>query len=275
MPKSSKPPKRIAPDCPPSGTIDGTERCCIQPASNSVSENGNRRYFTTAYKPFVNGGRILNKCQNLDVKRTCTGGTVTITKTFSYKYANGATAKDHQSIITSAIDSAMGTWTSKAQSYKVIINEVGCAPQHLKIQFRAKTVTSGADVTVEARNIEGRSYVIGGKKMVFFIKDGYMEWVMIHEIGHTFGLPDEYIYSHPEDTAPSVTYLNPIPPDETITLSDSEVPAETKGTFSFDNSTVMGEHSNEEFPVYLYYWVGIEVRELLKKEGITACVQVV
>lgn len=112
--------------------------------------------------------------------------------------------------------------------------------------------------------------------MNFFVQGvGSINWTMIHEVGHTFGLPDEYTYNRPAATpAPTCTYKGADNPDKTITLSTSAIPAAV-GQFGFDNASVMGQNGNTTYPDNLFYWIAIEVKRILKEEGVDADVKVV
>lgn len=112
--------------------------------------------------------------------------------------------------------------------------------------------------------------------MNFFVQGiGSVTWTMIHEVGHTFGLPDEYTYNRPSATpAPTCEYKGADNPDKTITLSTSAIPAEV-GKFGFDNASVMGQNGNTTYPDNLFYWIAIEVKKILKDEGVDADVKVV
>jgi hypothetical protein len=104
---------------------------------------------------------------------------------------------------------------------------------------------------------------------------GDIPWTMVHEIGHTFGLPDEYIYDLTSATpAPTVTFKGASLPDKTVTLSTSAIAAAT-GKFNFDADCVMGRNGNGKYPEYVFYWVAIEVQKIFTAAGVNAVVKVV
>lgn len=283
MPKSDSGPSSSIPGDPPYGGTDGVGLCCACPASGRVNTIGDNAYFAVGYANW----QIRNKTA-LSIVRTSTGGTVTLNKSFSKSYSNGATEAAHGATVTTAISSAMSSWTRAARNYRIQIEQPGCSPQKLRIVFASSIVTSGADVSVTIDNKtpptlpdgtkeDLRSYVSGGVSMNFFIQGvGSVNWTMIHEVGHTFGLPDEYTYNRPAATpAPTCKYKGADNPDKTITLSTSAIPPAAAGQFAFDNASVMGQNGNTNYPDNLFYWISIEVKRILKKEGVDADVKVV
>lgn len=276
MPKSSGGPGDTPPGNPPAGNANGAAVCCICGSRGAVNSVGDSKYFSAVYNP---GWNICNKC-NVEVIRTATGGEVKITKTFSLRYSNGATEAAHKATVTGAITSAMSTWTSEAEKWRVEVKQPGCELQKMKMIYIAKIVASGADVSV---TVDGsttgdlRSYVSGGIEMNFYINDpDDVVWTMVHEIGHTFGLPDEYVYSHPSASpAPTCVYKAADAPDKTVTLSPSAIPPEVAGTHSFDNATIMGQAGNTTYPDHVFYWVAIEAKRVLAEGGASAEVKIV
>ncbi len=282
MPKSDTGPSDGVPGDPPRGGTGGVGLCCACPASGRVNTIGDTTYFTVGYANW----QILNKCA-LSIVRTSNGGTVTLSKSFSRSYSNGATQAAHGGTVSSAITSAMSAWTTAASKYRIQIEQPGCKPQKLRVVFVSVVATSGADVSVTVNNQtpptlpdgtteELRSSVMGGVAMNFFVQgSGSINWTMIHEIGHTFGLPDEYTYNRPAATpAPTCKYKGADNPDKTITLSTSAIAAPA-GQFGFDNASVMGQNGNTSYPDNLFYWISIEVKRILKAEGVDADVKVV
>ncbi len=276
-----KPPSGTLPGKPPTGGTGGEGLCCACPAKGDVSTNGHSNYFTTTYS---HSDVLTNKCK-IDIIRTEEGGTVTITKSFALTYSNSASEADHKANVTGALTGAMSTWQQEAGNYRIAVEQPGCKKQKLKMQYTATIIASGADVAVtvdgtvpppiDSEDDQPRSYVTGGTEMNFFVRaHGDNSWTMVHEVGHTFGLPDEYIYSHPSNTAPSVTYKGASDPDKTVTLTASEIDPETDGTFAFDNNCIMGQAENTIYPDYLFFWVAIEVQKILKAAGVSAVVKV-
>lgn len=212
--------------------------------------------------------------------RTATAGSVTITKTFSLSAANGANTTTHIATATTAITDAMAAWEAAAASYKVRIEQPGCSPQDLTIKYVASITTSNADVSVSVDNTPAptpSSNVAHGTRMTLYLNGtGNVSWTMIHEVGHTFGLSDEYTYNRPAATpAPSLNYKGASDPNQTVTLSTSRIPPRPATSFAFDNATVMGINGNTTYPKYLFHWISIEVDALLRSEGIIAVVKVV
>ncbi|MGL5010199.1 MAG: hypothetical protein ACRC6I_09975 [Paracoccaceae bacterium] len=273
---SPPPPSGDVPGNPPGGSAGGTGLCCACPANGTVSTDGFTNYYTTTYGT---SDPVVNKC-SLAIQRTATGGSVTITKTFSLAYANGATEALHKGTVTANIASAMAAWQSAAGTYRIIVDQPGCSQQKLNILYTSTIVASGGDVVVTVDNRPAevpalRSGVSGGTAMDYYLNEGGdIAWTMIHEIGHTFGLEDEYIFTHPSSTPPSFTYKGADNPDKTITLTASTIPPETAGTFSFDNASVMGEADNTVFVDYHFYWIAIEVKKIMQAAGASAVVKV-
>lgn len=279
------------PGSPPGGTTGGTALCCACPASGTVSQDGNGTYFTTAGYPMP---AIVNKCE-IEIVRTATAGTVTVTKSFDVSYVNVAAgdAVTSAATVTSAISSAMTNWTGGASSYKLKIEQPGCDPQELTIIFRSTIVPSGGDVAVIADGTAtGPSSVRGGTRMSFKLTDG-SAWTMTHEIGHTFGLPDEYAEllgipivpapttpGAPTITPPSVslttTYIGS-PPQADVTFPlPAHRPSNRRPTkYVFDNPSIMGRSRNTTYPKNLFFWIAIEVKKFLAAEGAPSIVTIV
>ncbi|MFM2391090.1 MAG: hypothetical protein RLZZ437_2645 [Pseudomonadota bacterium] len=274
------PPSGGIPGNPPGGSAGGTGLCCACPANGDMSSNGFGTYFSTSY-PHSNS--LTNKGK-LAIQRTDTGGTVTITKTFSLSYTAGATEAANKGTITSAITSAMSTWQTNAANFRIQIEQPGCSVQKLTIMYTSTIVPSGADVAVSVDGTAAptpptpglRSFVQGGTAMTFYTNGvGDIPWTMVHEIGHTFGLPDEYIYDQASATPkPTATFKGASLPDKTVTLDTSAITPKT-GKFNFDADSVMGRNGNSKYGDYLFYWVAIEVDKVLKAAGVTAVVKVV
>ena len=268
------------PGSPPGGTTGGTALCCTCPADGDVSTNGNTEYVPTTWR--AASYSRLNKC-HIDIQRTTSGGTVTITKKFKLSYAAGATAASDAATVTSAISSAMTSWQSAASGHKIKIEQPTCDPQELTIRFVSSIVTSGEDVSVSVDGTAAptppaaglRSAVSHGTDMTFYLNGvGNVSWTMIHETGHTFGLSDEYTYNRTSATpAPSLTYKAADDPDQTVTLTTSTIPVAT-GNFGFDKATVMGKNGNTTYPKYLFHWIAIEVQNILAANATPASVYV-
>lgn len=274
-----KPPSGTLPANPPSGGADGTAPCCACPAKGDVNTNGFSNYFTTSYS---HSNSLTNKCK-IDIVRTEEGGTVTIRKSFSLAYTNGATEAANKATVTGAIASAMSTWQSSAATFRIVVEQPGCKSQKLKMQYTSVIEASGADVAVSVDGTAApapptpglRSFVQGGTAMTFYMNGvGDIAWTMVHEIGHTFGLPDEYIYSHPSATAPTVTFKGASDPAKVVTLPKSALNPTPSTAFAYDSDCVMGRNGNSVYPDYLFYWVAIEVQKILKAAGISAVVKV-
>jgi hypothetical protein len=274
------PPSGGIPGNPPGGSAGGTGVCCACPANGDMNSNGFGTYFSTSY-PHSN---LLTNKGKIGVQRTDEGGSVTITKTFSLTYTAGATEAAHKGTITSAITSAMSTWTSNAANFLIQVEQPGCKVQKLTMVYASSIVPSGADVAVSVDGTAApadpkkglRSFVQGGTAMTFYTNGvGDIPWTMVHEIGHTFGLPDEYIYEQPAATpAPTATFKGAALPDKVVTLSTSAITPKA-GKFNFDADSVMGRNGNSKYGDYLFYWIAIEVEKVLKAAGVTAVVKVV
>ncbi|RLJ60418.1 hypothetical protein BCF46_0617 [Litoreibacter meonggei] len=284
------------PGSPPGGTTGGTGLCCACPASDTISQNGNGTYFTTTDYPMPS---IVNKCE-IDIVRTATDGTVTLTKSFDLSTANLGTALTDtaaKATATSAIASAMSNWTSGASAYKVKIEQPGCDPQELTMVFRSSIVASGGDVavTVDGSTPPPRpTFVSGGVRMTIFLNgSGSVSWTMTHEVGHTFGLPDEYAEIlgvpivpppttpgaptiTPPSVSPTTTYIG-APPQANVTfpLTPRRVSPRRPTKYLFDNPSVMGRDGNTTYPMNLFFWVAIEVKKILAAEGAPSTVTIV
>jgi hypothetical protein len=260
----------------PTGPASGTGLCCACPANGDVNTNAVGTYYATTYGSTA---PLINKCR-VAILRTETGGSVTISKSFSLTYTMGATEAADKPRVQSAINGAMSAWQSAAATYRVIVQQPGCSEQKLTILFSASIIASGADVAVEVDGRpdevpELRSFVDGGTSMTFYVNEsGDITWTMTHETGHTLGLEDEYTTSHPSATAPTFTYKGADNPDKTVTLTASTVPADTAGTHSFDNATIMGVNGNNTYEDFHFYWIAIEVKKILRDAGVTAVVKI-
>ncbi|MCU0801861.1 MAG: hypothetical protein MUD11_08795 [Rhodobacteraceae bacterium] len=274
------PPSGEIPGNPPGGSTGGTGLCCACPAEGDLNTNGFSNYFSTSYSH----SNLLTNKGKMKITRTEEGGTVAIVKSFSLAYTAGATEAANKATITSAITSAMATWQSSASNYRIQVEQPGCKTQKLTMTYASTIVASGADVAVSVDGTAAptpptpglRSFVQGGTAMTFYTNGvGDIPWTMVHEIGHTFGLPDEYIYDLTSATpAPTVTFKGASLPDKTVTLSTSAIAAAT-GKFNFDADCVMGRNGNGKYPEYVFYWVAIEVQKIFTAAGVNAVVKVV
>jgi hypothetical protein len=271
------PPSGSLPGGAPTGPTGGTGLCCACPANGDVNTNGYGTYVSTDYS--ATHART-NKCK-IAIVRTEDGGTVTVTKSFTLAYTRGATEALHKATVSGAIAGAMSGWQAGAAPYRIQVEQPGCKPQKLKIQYTSAIAAAGGDVTVTVDNRPAEvpallSSVTGGTAMEFFLNEGGdRTWTMTHETGHTFGLLDEYTYNRPSNTGPKATYKGGDDPDKVVTLPPSALPPAAAGQFAFDNATIMGQDSNNVFPAYLFYWIAIEVKKILKAAGVTAVVKVV
>lgn len=272
MPKNIKPPTGNPPGNPPSGPSGGGVPCCACPVTKQVVTN-NSMYCRDSFG--VAHG-LVNKC-NIAIQRTNTGGTVTLTKSFQIGYDHGATANAHQDTIKRAISNAMNGWTRGASKFKVNVQQPGCPPQNLNMVFREIIVSANADVEVRADNsfpLPERTNVLG-KKLTFYLRDaGNLSWTMMHEIGHTFGLPDEYwsFSANPiQSPLPTVTHLGSPPQSNIITTlyPHPGLPGDKPNTIMYDFPSVMGQSENWVFLAKHFYWVAIEVRRMMPNGTIT------
>lgn len=277
--KDGSSPSGTPPGGPPGGSSGGTALCCECDAETDVSRNGHSNYFTVDYSHATS---ITNKC-HIKVERTKKSGTITVKKTFNLTYQAGASASSHQTTVENAIKKAIRAWNSAAGKVKIRIEQPGCEKQKCAVKFEYAIVASSGNVRVRVDNTAApaapaaglRSFVRGGTDMTFYINGvGAIDWTMIHEIGHTYGLPDEYIYNHPNSTAPKTTYKGASDPDKVVTLSTSGIAASAPGTFAFDNDSVMGRNGNTKYPKNLFYWVAIETQKLLAAKGSPSSVYV-
>lgn len=283
------------PGGPPGGTTGGTGLCCTCAANGTVDRDGHVNYYTTT--GYAGSRPKTNKC-SIGITRTTSGGTVTVSKSFHLTYINTANAAAHESTVTGALSSAMTNWTGGASSYKVRIEQPGCDPQELTIVYRHTLASSAASANVQVTvdgTSTGPSSVRNGTRMTFKLagEGSSASWTMTHEIGHTFGLPDEYseltgvpIVPPPTDPnaptitaptpAPTTTYVGPSTmPNHTITQQPWMPSPRTPGKYMFDNPTVMGKYGNTTYPAYLFYWVAIEVGKILEAEGSPSVVTIV
>ncbi|MGL5009764.1 MAG: hypothetical protein ACRC6I_07750, partial [Paracoccaceae bacterium] len=275
-----KPPSGEIPGGPPGGGAGGTGLCCACAANGDMNTNGFTNYFSTN-SPHSNS--LVNKGK-IAVQRTEEGGSVTLKKTFSLAYTAGATEAANKATITSAITSAMATWQSEAGNFRIQVEQPGCKVQKLNILYTSAIVASGADVAVSvdgtaapAPPAEGlRSFVQGGTAMTFYTNGvGDIPWTMVHEIGHTMGLPDEYIFQQPATPVPVATFKGASLPDKAVTLLTSPIASADPAKFNFDSDDVMGRNGNTKYPDYLFYWVAIETQKVLKAAGADCVVKVV
>jgi hypothetical protein len=275
-----KPPSGGIPGNPPGGGAGGTGLCCSCPANGDMNSNGFGTYFSTDY-PHSN---LLTNKGKIAIVRTEEGGSVTVKKTFSLAYTAGATEAAHKGTITSAITTAMSTWQTNAANFRIQVEQPGCKVQKLTMLYASAIVTTGADVAVSvdgtaapAPPAEGlRSFVQGGTAMTFYTNGvGDIPWTMVHEIGHTMGLPDEYIYDRPTATKPKATFKGASLPDKVVELLNSGIVNADPAKHNFDSDDVMGRNGNNKYPEYLFYWIAIEVDKVLKAAGVTAVVKVV
>jgi hypothetical protein len=269
-----EPPSGSLPGGAPTGPASGTGLCCACPANGDVNTDGIGNYVSTDYSATH---PRMNKCK-IAIVRTEEGGTVTVTKSFTLSYSRGATEAAHKATVSGAIAGAMSAWQAGAAPFRIIIEQPGCKQQKLKIQFTATIVASGGDVAVNVDNrpaVTPPSGVTGGTAMHFYLNDsGDKTWNMTHETGHTFGLLDEYTFNRPTNTRPKATYKGADNPDKVVTLTTSAIPPAAAGQFGFDNATIMGINGNNTFPDYLFYWIAIEVKKIMKAAGVTAVVKV-
>ena len=267
MPKNLKPPSGNPPGKPPSGSNDGVVPCCTCPIERKIVS------YDTMYSRYsyngIHGGQ--NRCK-IVIHRTNTGGVVTITKSFSIAYENNASAQLHQEIISTAITQAIKSWDIAASKYKVEVKQPGCPPLKLAMRFEHQIVAKDADVKVKVNGSlqDTRSFVKGGIDMTFFVNAGRnTAWIMTHEIGHTFGLPDEY-WEFPvkpvQAPLPTVTHLgSPPQPDAVTTLRlNPLIPLNKEdNTMMYDAPTWMGQDEDKHIFAHHFYWVAIEVRRMM------------
>ena len=280
------------PGSPPGGTTGGTGLCCTCDATGTVNQLGNGTYFDTTLYALT---PITNKC-TIEIARTTSGGTVTITKSFSIATANLQSPTTEASAIsttTTALSTAMTNWTSGASGYKVRIEQPSCDPQELTMVFRSSIVASGADVAVTSDGTStAPSNAIGGTTISFKLLDG-SSWTMTHEIGHTFGLPDEYCTVtgvpivpapaapgartiDPPAVSPTTTYKgNPPQADVTITQTANFPSRRRPGKYVFDNPSIMGQDGNTTYEAHHFFWVAMEVKKILAAEGAPSTVTII
>lgn len=269
MPKNLKPPSENPGGNPPAGKLptkpaSGKVVCCTCSVEGKVVTNDSM-YNRATYWP--NG--TVNKC-SIKIERNNSGGKVTITKSFYLGYELGATKEKHEKLAQGLIDTAMKKWTGYARKFKVHLQQPGCPLQKLAIEFKAehKATKENSDVVVVLYDADNVSQVTGGTKMDFYLKDENPTWTMMHEIGHTFGLMDEY-HEFAKDEKPSsppiLTVLGSRPQaDAVIALSTSgqegRSDKEGRSTIIYDVNTGMGKGHSEIFLDYHFYWIAIEVK---------------
>lgn len=296
MPKNLKPPSGD-PGGPSGPAGGGAVPCCTCECKKQV-ETRDTVYNTSSYRPKGNG---VNKCR-LDIQRTSANSSVTITKAYFIKYVNGANPRQHQNAVKKYIDDAMVSWESGAKNFKVRIQQLGCPPQNLNIKFRAELTTSdNADLKITADNTLNTdpntnkssappSYVKGGVEMYLYLNDPNMSWTVKHEMGHAFGLQDEYNQfplTPIQNPLPTVTFfappagvnvvvtlkpqLNP-PLYGRLVVGNTTTAEEDKSQLIYhatDQVALMSQDGGTYYRKAYYYWVAIEVTRCIGHGTIT------
>lgn len=293
-------PSATTPGNPPAGTASGTGLCCACPAEGPVSTDGEGNYFDTNYPPH---GATWNY-GNMKVTRTASAGTVEFKVKFELVFIDGANEAAHGDLIGRLVHGAMAEWTGQASQVKVEVSQPGCPTQRLRIKFVAEIIGAGAEdavIMVSDAPLPPSgslsSYVYEGWEMTFFL-NGHdsQQNVMTHEMGHIFGLPDEYA-SVPGIASPngdgSVTYgASGVHPavtfygtatqqtseglgSRTLLLQNARPDADVSGNVYFDMYSQMGHSAIDELYAENFYWVAIEVEKLFAAEGMPLSAQIV
>ncbi|WP_139212413.1 hypothetical protein [Jannaschia pohangensis] len=233
----------------------------------------------------------------MEVTRTETGGRVKITKTVSYEYINGA----DPNIAAGAnyVSWAVNELNAGARMYRVELNQPGCKTQTLSILFELKPVASGGNAVIKfdgTPNTPGtntRSYVLDGNEMVFFLNgDGDPKEVMLHEVYHLFGQPDEYSelpgIGSPPSAGGVVTYSPPTPGPMEVTYIGTATQGDTPISLSYFGptphdpamflwnvpSSLMGDGSLAYYGES-FFWIAIEMEKIFATEGTPVTAKIV
>lgn len=269
------PPLSELPGDPPTTSLAGSAPCCIFSAERDFSSIGDAVYYSSPL-PY---GAIENR-GHISVAVAPDSDAVIINKKISLVYQMGANEKDHAGKILTAVASAFSTWNSFASAYKVRVKTIGCPDKDLRIVFRYELVPSGADIMIFVDNTpapadpddELLSHVDSGTMMTYYLNGGD-DWVMVHEIGHTLGLDDEYVYGSPSKVEPIFIIYGFDMDDFTFSIPYGgehavapDGPVGAPALYYFENSTVMGEYGNTVCQKYMFYWVAYETSQALSGE---------
>jgi hypothetical protein len=154
----------------------------------------------------------------------------------------------------SKLESGVATnWNGK---FTLVVDDPLCGKKSFAVVFKIAWVTSGQDYTIVIHDTYDREGVTG---VVMDVSKSTDNWIYAHEVGHCFGLPDEYAYKKPAPE--TVKYIKP---DGSL---DAAVSAPYNGKDkNLADATIMAAKYNTTVLPRHGWSVAIEVQALLTEK---------
>jgi len=132
------------------------------------------------------------------------------------------------------------------------VNDTMCGKKSFKVRFKVVWVASGQHYTAKIHKTYAREGVTGD---VMNVSKTTTDWTYAHEVGHCFGLPDEYSYTTDTET---VKYFKP---DGTLDAAISAPPGGKAKNAA--GATIMSAVDNTTRLERHCWFAAIETQELL------------
>jgi hypothetical protein len=183
-------------------------------------------------------------------------GNITITLIFKLGTIDAALTAEQRAKIVADFKAVVGpAWSNK---HSIKVTDPICGEKTLPVLFNvlwnpddtADTHHYTVNVTTAPITANVSGSVISLNYADDVVADG--GWVMTHEFGHTWGLPDEYFYSGV--TAATITYKRADGTTEQITLEPSD-------------DSIMRSHANTTILKRFFYLIEIEAQELFRSKS--------
>lgn len=226
-------------------------KCWTDDYEKEISTPGFGRYS----QPYKKDGTVQSYTSTIKYKLYVplkTGSEITIELRFKEEGQAGVSAADITAAKQKLENGVKTYWDSY---YTMEVNDPSCGKKSFKVRFKIVWVTSGQHYTAKIHTTYAREGVTGD---IMDVSKTTTDWTYAHEVGHCFGLPDEYSYTTDIET---VKYFKP---DGTLGAAISAPPG-GKATAAAD-ATIMSAVENKIRLERHGWFAAIDTQELLNSQ---------
>lgn len=224
------------------------KKCWVDDYDKEISTASYGRY-SQPYKADGTPHGYTDKVEYKIYAPVKTGNSIKVEIRFKAEKQSGVTDTDVNGAKTKLENGVKTYWDGQ---FTLEANDPECGKKSFTVKYKIVWVSSGQHYTMKIHNTYPREGVTGN---VLNVAKSTSDWTYAHEVGHCFGLPDEYSYTTNTET---VKYYKP---DGTLDAAVSAPPGGKAKTAA--DATIMSAVNNTKVLERHGWNIAIETQELL------------